>query len=405
MSSVAKGVGVGAGVSARGVALTVMVLLLVVALFFIPEIISFQRSIARKGVEPVSAPAVAERAPAEVRVSERKSEGFLDRLMGVFTRNPSVVKEDPAPAAVARRDSTAEPASRNAPRVEEGNYSDLRQQIQTRGVTWETLKSKESLASLKAAQQKALRLAQELPAKHADSLFALYNYASGIGFVINNSKRFTGAPDAYSFLERLDVAVTEAMLRDEVDQGDFNVWANISLGQVFKESRLVRLKSARRFAFNPRLQLTKVKVYSPPNHSLRMRKNPRFYATFIGYVKGLDVAEVQVYRDGHRLRRVKLRKDELNGRQIFGVANQNARSLFTVRVVSKSGEVYQRQYTFFSRAARFPWNPRKGGLFMVPIADGDARVDEFYSVGDNAAQRGSALGYFSRSVGKEFGTF
>mgnify|MGYP000169369442 CR=1 FL=1 len=340
--------------------LTTLVVLLVASLFFIPEIVDFQKSITGFGVtkEGESKPEVAsERDTAEHTLSTKTGSGSpLDKITGLI--DTGYIEQLKAKKVVSGAERFKE-APRGGPKL-----------------SWEIIKSRESLDALRTAEREALGLAKALPPDKVGTRYALYNFVSGVRLVLEGAEKTMSPDEAVRYLEFLQLAVSSTMGRENVDRALYNRWVGVSLGPLSEQTKALRLMQ-QRAPFNPRLTLTKVVVRKAGGkHGQFVSRSP-VYVQFVGFVVGQDIKKIELYRNSELLvKKMLLRAPDESGRRFFSPRQFPAVGYYTFRVYDDTGQIYQKTYTFFPRAARFPW---RRGVFELPFRSGDPRLDRFFT--------------------------
>lgn len=373
------------GVRPRSFLLTALVLILVVSLFFIPEIIRFQKSFtglgAKEGGEVPSEPsekieehALGEKAPSGSpleKISGLIDSGYIDQMKARKLLG-------------SERTGTQLP-----PGVKENKLS------------WDSLKSRASLEALRQAARDAQSLAKALPKDKVATRYALYNFVSGVRLVSEgNADKSMSPEDAVHYLEFLQSAVSSTMLREGVDRSDYNKWVSVSLGPIMDESKALRMVQ-QRLPFNPHLTLTRVTVRKAAGYKGEFRPRAPVYVQFVGYVSGKDIKKMELYlNDVLIVKKIAVRGPDETGRRFFKPRQFPGVGYYTFRIYDQTGQIYQKTYTFFPRAGRFPWHR---GVFELPFKpDEDPRVDRFFTyrgghilgATTEVAQEGSAITRF-----------
>jgi hypothetical protein len=419
VSSIAKGVGV-TGVNTRGLFLVALIGILVVAILFIPELVDIQsgiRSLAgdkkeKKTETQVLVNSVDEekqsavtndQAPTVVqKVKSEEEAGFFDRILNYFKSDAGTT---PAELRSARDASRGE-NQRKGVVVDVSSTAKQPKAKALDEITWASIKSRESVRSLKKAAEDAQTLATTIKeSRYPETVNSLYAYASGIKFVLTANEKEMSAERAFSFLEQLDNEVTTAMRRENVPGSLYNTWIRVTLGPVFSRSVSQIRKSSGQMPFKPNLRAIMVSVVQPGNSKANWVENGRAYLHFIGAVEGRDVARVEVYRDGFRLKdRVPRRPDNF-GLRYFFIRGQNARGVYTFRVVSATGQTLTKSYLFYNNARSFRWLGKSRGQFLIPYGPYDPRLDNLFVYGDIERRGATASTFFTTSVGDGIGRF
>jgi hypothetical protein len=393
--------------NSRSIALFVFVAAIVAALFFIPEIIKFQKGLShdRKSVTPVvekvsvapeksttdskiadvARPAAVAAAPV---LSRTKAPSIVDRVMNYFKTDRGVT-----PAELRRsRDLANAGVPNSAP-------------SRVAPISWEALRGSDSSVSMRKAHDDALALARALPAKFSDSTYALYAYAGGIKYVLGSADRAMSADKAFSFLVQLDRNVTAAFAAENVPTPEFNLWTQVSLGPVFARSASLANKSFQQRPFNPKLRIVAVRVIQPGTSTLKFIESAKAHLRLAGVVEGQDIKRVEVYRNGERLKDRTIQRPDRVGRRFFFIRGEEARGNYVIRVVDKGGQSYTKTYNFYNRARQFAWLPRKSGRFAIPYGDFDPRIDGFFLIRGAERRVSPGVSFFNSSVGNGFSRF
>ena len=407
--------GVG-GFNTRSIALTALVVVLIAGLFFIPEILSFRKSLSGAPGQQTAkvttvtsevkreskAQAGAAVSGAETGAEKAGEKSFIDRVMNYFKTekgtSPVELRESRQYSVPRGLERSAKKAAVQGGKAATADFSD-------NGASWRGLKSKESVTSLRKAQQEALAIDKSLPSRYRESHQALLAYSSGIRFVLSGGDKSMDALKAFQFLEQLDAAVTDAMLKEKVPSADYNSWTRVSLGPAFAQSKILRLKGIRQKPFNPMLRVVSVRVQQPGNHQGKFVENGKAYLHVVGVVEGRDIARIEVYRDGWRMKDRQPRRPDRNGLRYFFIRGQNARGDYTFRVLDRGGQEYIKVYNFYNRMRAFPWFSRRGGLFVLPLGSFDPRLDRLFALRGGTLRKDAGITYFTSAVGKDFATF
>ncbi len=370
---------------------TAMVLVVIIALFFIPELVSFQRSFSKKERR------VAETSVVDELIESRKVENItidepdspLEKIWKLVRRDSRdsseeaskiVIGEDGARAAL-RLDGSS------APRFANGEQ-----------ISWKTLRSDSSIRAYKAARKEALALAKTISEEAKSAKYALFDFSNGLTKVIDGVEKSMRPEEAAAYLEHLDQAVTEAFLKDRVERESFVRWTKISLGSYFENSRSQKFKMGATPSFNPHLTLTYVAIKQPPDHFGRFshKQKPTVYAE--GYVLGKDVKRLELVRDGGRVKSISLRaKADSRGRRWFKIGRRDARGIYTIRVYDREGNKTTRSYSFYDRASHFRWLKERGGEFAIPFEEMDPRYNTYFRL--NTAKSSKSWGNLRTNEG------
>lgn len=410
MASIAKGVGV-SGFNPRSLVLTVLVVAIIGGLFFIPEIIEFQGGLRGRKKQVAKTPVVEERATERVETEPvsateeiivppvpGKSRGLVDRFLAYFQGERGT-----SPAALRRAQERAE--RRYA--VNDARLAiPMAEEAPAHQFSWKTIKTADSIASLKLAQKDSLNLARSFAGRYPETSQAIYAFASGIKFLLGGTaERSMSAHQAATFIQRLYQDVNNTLLRENATSGDYNIWTRITLGPAFSQNRMAQQQGDTQMPFNPQLRVVAVRVAQQGNKRRQFVENSATELALVAVVRGNDVKKVEIYRDDVRLKdRIPKTMDRSGYRYIF-LTSPEARGVYTFRAVDYRGQTYTKSYNFYSVARRFPWAPRRGGRFIVPVGDYDPRLDRIYLA--HAAERRApgSVSYFTTIVGRDIARF
>lgn len=393
-------------ISARGILYSTFLLLLVVSLFFIPEIVRFQESVTKsKGSTSI---ATSSGVDIEDIIPNAKKAGSLDAVWsmvnGGYLEGQSDEIAVPAPDLSAS--SLAEEGTDPALSVSGGSLKDIQDRVflektfSNGQVTWEQLTSSQVRRAFKSAQTSAIKILKGLGERQSAVRFALVNYINGLGWLARGDKKMMSAEEALAYIEQLDINVTQAMLTSEIDAKDFEQWKRISFGPLSANSRASAFKMNHYIAFNPRMTLGNVEIQKDPDYVQKrngswVRKNPRSSVRIEGFVMGKDVKKIVVYRNARRASSLKVSsKGNEDGLRTFKWRYRTAEGLFTFRAISRDGDVFEKSYVFLPRVyGRFKQDA--DGFFRLPFGIGDedginlrnldTRLDRFFRAGSRGA--------------------
>jgi hypothetical protein len=390
----------GQGIGKSNVALTVIVFGVVIGLFFIPEIIGFQR---KKSVEYSE--------PAEVVVAETEPMASLgpDSTSAIETVTRSVesplltisrLLEQPKAAieGPTASESEQELVARCVAQLSETPERKVEKALSGSPLTFEKIKSPEAIALFDRARNDALTLASSLPKKNDSTRYALFSYASALSAVSFNPGQFGEAADAISFIESLDSAVTRAMFAEGIDRTDFLRWSAISLGEELKVSRSARLKNQYNMPFNPRLALTTVWISHPGDLYGRYKESNPAYIRLEGFVVGKDAQRVEIWSNGKQVGTYILGEpDPVTKRRNWNYGQGDGKTPYLIRVVGQNGEVFERNYNFYPKARVLPW-VSTSGLYAIPYNMVENKVnrqlDTYFRAGGASAAGNNFVGRF-----------
>ncbi|NDC36688.1 MAG: hypothetical protein EBZ48_01400 [Proteobacteria bacterium] len=367
------------GIGRNGVLIAVVGLAVVLSLFFIPEIIEFQRSFSSG--EAAGAASKKERvATANVSQSEDRPEdlqsiraddsaSMIDRLSALLDSDRT--KTEP-------RASLAAPKSKSNPKKSAGQKGD---------VTWDKIRSAESKAALEKARAAAIKLSERVGSRAVLSRHALINFSNGIDFILERGHQKMKPNEAASYIAALGQSVNRAMSQESVDRKVLTQWSKVSLGPVLGDM-LDRSDDLLPQHFNPQLTLTWAKLSQRARDGAPDPRAP-LRAQIGGYVIGDDITSLELISpEGGRARTLNLtRSRTYNGYRFFRFQSVGQRST-VLRLRDKHGRIFEKGYDFPLGVRQFPFEYR---VYQLPFSmsfatprrfiqhDVDPRLDAFFT--------------------------
>ena len=328
MATFSKGIQV-PPVGRRSVLAVVLVVALVVALFFIPEILN---------VAPPSGP---ERARTPVRQEEQHAS--LRRISPLDRIALSVQQEDQAPIDKPARTS---PAPLVPGAVVEGQRL---QDPVIRGI-------------LERARRDGQVLLRDLDRSKVSSQIAISNFLNGVQLVLRNrNPKDLSEENAIRYISQLHNQVSRALLADRVSRGTYLTWKkDISLYPLLEENNPAWVP---RVLFQPRMLLTDVTV--------NVNRRGNSFVRAMGEVQGSDIAKVMILRNGILLREIPFPRKGAETPRKFGFAHNDANGTFTLRVLDRFGSSQEKSYRFLSRGHL---------IYRTRVRGPDPRFDAWYRV-------------------------
>ena len=366
--------------------ITAVVLAVIIALFFIPELLELQKNlfssssqtVKKEKVEPLKSEKQklalkVESSPLN-RILELLDSGYLDQLKEKRMRGESIVDD------LEQALNTELPLPQG-PKASLGSAEEIQPRfVSGEQVTWKTLRASSSLKTFKDARKRALEIAAALDPAYSSAKFALYNFVNGLNKIIEGAEKSMKPEEAMAYLEHLDQDVTDSFLKDR--------WADVSLGALFEQSRSQRMKTRSVPAFNPGLTLTYVRVKQPSDRFGRFNPTRPALVYVEGFVRGKDAKRMVLLRNGEQVRRISLRKKmDTQGRRIFNIPQRDATGVYTIVAYDKEGSRYARSFSFYDRARQFNWIREQGGTFALPFAESDPRLTSFFMVAGQGRSR------------------
>lgn len=414
-------------VSTKGIVYSAFLLLLVVSLFFIPEIVRFQESI---GKSKRTVPSVAQTSSVNIEdlIPSKNSISNLDKILNAVTGTGR--KESKARDGLTIQAPEVQPESNTTPTdASTGSLKDIQDKVMlektfggAQAVTWEQLNSGPVKKAFRSAQTNATKILKGLSGRQSAVRFALINYVNGLGWITRGERKLMSAEEAMAYIEQLDINVTQAMLTSETDAADFEAWKRVSFGPLTLNSRAAAFKVGNSIAFNPRMTLSAVEIQKTPDYVIKkngavVAKRSHSSIRLSGFVLGKDIKKIVVYRNGRRVADLRVSKrgtDE--GIRTFKWRYRAADGLFTMRAYSAEGEMYEKNYVFLTKVYR-RFRQDSDGYYMLPFGDEDSdvvsvrnldsRLDRFFRVypRGSGSSDGFADGGSEGTGGRGFDTF
>lgn len=343
------------GFSFRGFIFLILGLGLLVALFFIPEIIQLQSGKSTSGSNMKTLQTAAVSAPKNPkesqlnRISALIDSGYLEKLGETGTAKGT--SDDP-------QDKQAS---------QDSGKSDLKSH---EGVSWKGIKSKDSKAEVKKSHTEITNIANTLPADKKGSRLALLNFANGLQQVVEgNTEKNMPAQEALVKLENLHSTATRELLREGVSPVAYRRFNSLFYGSEL--SRYSIKLSGDLIPFNPQLTLTNLDLS-------RRGKGGPLNISFDGYVVGEDVDRIELVCGGVRFDDIQPRGVNASGLRKFKSKRFALTGKVLLKVFDHRGRVYQKLYSFYPRARIFE---NQKGRFQIPASasDYDTRLDKFFT--------------------------
>ena len=403
-------------ISFKGLIYSALLLLLVISLFFIPEIVRFQEKVSKaKQVTQFASSASSGELDIDSLLSASKSGKSLDSILSMVESGKSVESGQgdlslPAPSKNSQQDAVGLQSIQDRVMLEKA--------LGGGRVTWDQLNSADVKKAFKNAQTEAAKLLRNLPARQSSIRFSLINYVNGLGWMLRADRKLMSAEEALAYIEQLDINVSQAMLTSEIDAGDFETWKKISFGPLSANSRASAFKNGAYLSFNPRLTLTDVEIHKNADYIRHgstwvQNKTLRTNVKVAGFVLGRDTRKITVLRDGRKIGEIRLNsRTNEEGVRPFKFRVNDANGVLTFRAYSKDGQAFQKNYAFLPRVyQRFKQD--QDGYYILPfgmsagdeigLSSFDARIDRFFRVGKSSSSGGGSSIDGSESRG--FDTF
>lgn len=372
-----------AAVVGRSFVLSILFLILVIALFFIPEIIHLQEGILQGGnksqASSVSSYKVNEASEHASELDQSKNLSALDKVLKLV--NDGYIgsgKDQPVNQDSARARLNI-PGAPPVPAQEEG------------GVSWKTIRSPHVSKVLRKARDDVRSLARIISPDQYQTKEALLNYQNGIGWLLEGDKSPIPVQQGLDHIERLDLDVTRAMIKEAIDRADYIRWSKISLGPLFENGKARHLKQEYLAPYNPRITLAKVRINvgKPRVTSDGRIFPPPSSVGIVGFIMGKDTQKIAVMRNGRKIRALPLRKSvDSEGKRTFAFSLSPGNGPIAIQATDGLGTIVQKTYRFLPKAASLP-RAENGRAVILPfnndlqsrsfdVREVDLRMDRYF---------------------------
>jgi len=402
----------GVDVNGKNVVAAGIILLVIAALIFLPEIMSSPEPSGRAAqvssqisLDDFEPQAVAYDEPAFVEVSEQVSESPR------ASQKISVQQQELVHSPVYREDSgSPSPLEQLLHRVSRTPHGT--QMISKtepffdadRIHSWEDVLTPTSTQKLQRAREDIRKLARSIPQRYSRTRFALIGYSEGIDAVLSRGAGEVLSPrEVIPYLSSLDMAVTESMVAERIDRTFLRQWANISIGPELESTSQREQHLNELTQFRPLIRITNLSIEQPSNSRGEFVPENDVAARMRGEIHGNDVTRLVMFRqnDPHRRSVVTLSRPDGNGVRIFNVHYfpriQNTAVIFEAQ--DAEGNVFQKAYNFHPRVLRFPWGgPRHRSSFVLPFGFNDPKMDAYFAIANSRGQPRSAGGRGSEPI-------
>lgn len=379
-------------ISFKSVLFSLMALLLVIGLFFIPEIIQFKRAVsgtAKTAGEMKTFQTATVKTPADKKESQLSriasliDSGYLDRIKSDQHKDGKKPDEKKPEASTAVNTSAKVAAPEGERTIKAIDAS----------LTWKALKSRDSKSSLNKAKDQIMDILTDIPVDLRGSRFALLNFANAIEQITSGgAEKTTPAPQALALLEKLYTTTVNEFLREGISQVAYKRFVGIDFGSVLNNASPLLSGSA--VAFNPQLTLMKI--------GLTQKKQGKTEGTLIanieGFVVGDDVVRIEIVSGGIRSNDVVPKKFDSIGYRRFTINRLELTGKLLLKVYDRTGRVFQKLYSIYPRAKIFE---NGKGRFLIPesVSEFDNRLDRYFTMQVSSPSDSSDL--FMESSGFE----
>jgi hypothetical protein len=337
------------GINRRNLLYTLLALGLVIVLLFLPEILTLsgmhkEERLARSDDDD-------ERAKLEIENAQRSSEetsepSFLSNLRNAAGK--SVEKVSKMVSRERTRREYSEELATDMPsypgRVM--RLSDVERELEEQDripigsdtrATWSMLQRGQYNEILLSSRKRALTIAANLNAEQTRSKYALINFATGVGFILNQPTGLMSAPEALAYLEDLQLKATRALEDDGVKHTLYKSWRDVSLDTARAADNVKMVASAGK-PLDARYRGSIAMVLTEVTRKLNSR-----VVTVHGVTYGKDIVRVEVYRNGIYVLDGLLKGTQNDFRQFYFRAPDGT-GIFSIRSINKDNYYFEKRY-------------------------------------------------------------
>ncbi|MDC0357974.1 hypothetical protein OAO01_04090 [Oligoflexia bacterium] len=270
-------------------------------------------------------------------------------------------------------------------------------------VSWAQLKSPAVTDVLKAAHFNSSNLANGLGQDETKAKLAIFNYTNGISKILGNPPAGLSALDALSFLEQLDLGVTQAFVRDNVDRAVRMEWAKVSLTSVLGKRRAETEKQKAVNPFNPQMKLIRIQYrlqgsntggLAPPQSAIRAAIMDYTFA-----LRGKEIKEIKLFINDELQSILPLTRPKPDDLAYLETSwGGNPLGKYTFVITDVEDEEYVQHYNFTRGVGKYGWRYVSGGNyflarlpFKMDRKRPDPRLDRQFKVG-GGLRKGSRAG-------------
>jgi hypothetical protein len=345
------------GMSSRGGLTLGFFVLLAAGLFFIPEIIHLKRSLSSSNQEqpeekPVGTPVPEAPQQLEKTAEDSDKQDHLGRVLTKFKRGAY----DEDETLISRRSIPGEeqPGLSNEERAMVGILS--KDQL-----TWKDFKEKPVNAKISSAHKIGVNLLKTLEPQYKRARWSLVTYVNALGGLMRGEVREIQPQEYLDYLTKLDLAVTRAMIEDQVGKGEYSQWKEMSLAPLLSQET-VAARESHTPPFVTDVLLTEVTVRERAGRGKGAGGSTLLNVE--GFVIGGEARELQIAKNNVLMKSVGLSgKGEARS---FSFVDEKAygNPVYTFRVLDGEGRGLDKLYQFIGRARRFP--RKEDGTYQTP---------------------------------------
>ncbi len=268
-------------------------------------------------------------------------------------------------------------------------------------LTWEQVQSPAYQQILINARRTASNLSAAVSTTYENSKYALFNFVTGIDYVMRDAPSRISVNDAMNYLEHLDMEVPRSFVKDGLERNYFSEWEKVSLTKLIGTNRSERFKKMSKPRFHPEITLGTVEIMVQKSYNKVKRSRQDVYDASrmnIDFsIKANDAVKGEVYLDSKKIRDIYFPNVQSGASCVQGSVCNAAGSgivrvelnsvavngIYTVRLYDRDNKIYDKQYSF-TKAFRLPnWRaPANQGLivFSMPATLTSSRAEGIFAL-------------------------
>lgn len=334
--------------SSRGFLFFLLVLGLLLAIFFLPDLLGLRASRARVETSDVTTESVSR--------TKSPLSAILDQVNQIGARKPF------------------EPSIREA----------ANETLRTSSVvTWDVIRSEPVKQAINRARTQVSEVMQLIPAEKTFSRFAMASYQLALEQISSARDDRFRATDALGYLRYLDREVTTQLNNEGVASEVFKRWSEVSLGEALKtgEERVYRESGVT--PFDPQFALNHINVKVPADGQAQANTGfePTSKITIEGSLYFRGTKSIKLYHNRRFVSDVPVplpRKHSTERLGFFTTSVEAASGVFAFRVESDDGEVFIKEYSFYPRLLQLSARSTNGQYLLGRGRERTAAFDKTF---------------------------
>ena len=345
--------------------------LIVVGLFFIPEISSLLGIAGTNSTEKVASRELEESEAVNLEIEDTRAR--LDPQ--------AEVKVETSDSILGRFHNALYSGEYDNVSAPKENVSVKNKTPEIKQFTWEGVLTSDATKSLETARSKYLKLAADLGDNHPTSRAASVSMANGISYFTGEAKKMMKIGSAVQYLNSLDRQIGEAFNAERVERAMYLAWNEASDGALrdligYSNQLLIP-------AFDPGFQLSNVIIKTEKSVACQADVSTGVTVDLKGVARGSGLLRVELY-DGKDLikefkfnRKGKAPPSGLN----ISTGKLNAMNRYTFKFYDVLGKTFSKTYQFYPGVNRFPYDANRR-QYVLPFQRDtiDKRLDRAFLV-------------------------